>query len=57
MPLFQISKNLNPIKEKPCKLEKELQTLSEENLQLIFNIPYNEKISVYPCCRFSCYFM
>lgn len=40
MPLFKISSALNPIKEKPFKLEKELQTLSEENLQLVFHLEF-----------------
>ncbi len=36
MPLYKIDKNLALIKEKPFKLEKELQQLTEVNLQSIY---------------------
>jgi len=40
MALFKISKNLEPIKEKAFKLEKEIQKLTEENLQRIFQLEF-----------------
>jgi predicted transport protein len=40
MSLYHIADKLSPIKEKPFKLEKELQVLSEENLGLIFNLEF-----------------
>ena len=36
MPLFKISNTLTLIKEKPFKLEKDLQSLTEDNLKAIF---------------------
>lgn len=40
MPLFKISESLQPIKEKPFKLEKDIQTLTERNLQSIFELDF-----------------
>jgi len=41
MPLFRISrKSLALIKEKPFKLEKEIQVLTEANLNVAFNLEY-----------------
>ena len=40
MALFKIAKKLEVIKEKPFKLEKEIQSLTEDNLQSIFNLKF-----------------
>ncbi len=40
MPLFKIDKTLITIKEKPFELEKEMQILTEANLQYIFNLDF-----------------
>lgn len=41
MALFQIkNKNLNRVKERPFKLEKDLQQLTEVNLELLFNLKF-----------------
>lgn len=41
MPLFHLTNdNLNIIKEKPYKLEKEIQVLCEKNLEIIFGLVF-----------------
>ncbi len=40
MALFEIKKRLEYIKEKPFKLEKEIQDLTEQNLQMIFGLDF-----------------
>ena len=40
MSLFRLKEKLEYIKEKPFKLEKEIQKLTEENLQVIFNLEF-----------------
>lgn len=40
MALYKIGKKLEYIKEKPFKLEKEIQILTEQNLKLIFNLEF-----------------
>ncbi|AJI44814.1 DUF5655 domain-containing protein [Francisella tularensis] len=38
MALFKIDKSLEYIKEKPFRLEKEIQALTEENIQIVFGL-------------------
>ena len=38
MPLYFIDNKLKPLNEKPFKLEKDIQTLTEQNLQTIFGL-------------------
>ena len=38
MALFRIEKKLEQIREKPFKLEKDIQKLTEDNLEMIFNL-------------------
>lgn len=38
MPLYHINQQLNLIRETPFKLEKELQTVTENNLEKIFGL-------------------
>ncbi len=40
MALFTIGKKLQPITEKPFRLESEMQTLTEENLSMIFELDF-----------------
>jgi hypothetical protein len=40
MPLFKRGKCLEAIKEKPFRLEREIQDITEENLQRIFRINF-----------------
>jgi len=40
MPLFKIGNYLEAIKEKPFRLEKEIQDLTEQNLQIIFGLHF-----------------
>ena len=40
MALYKLDQKLEYIKEKPFKLEKEIQKITEENLQLIFNLDF-----------------
>jgi len=40
MALYKIDKKLEYIKEKPFKLEKEIQELTEHNLKLIFGLDF-----------------
>lgn len=40
MALYKLNQKLEYIKEKPFKLEKEIQKLTEENLGLIFNLDF-----------------
>ncbi len=40
MALFKIAKKLEYIKEKPFKLEKDIQKLTEENLKIIFGLEF-----------------
>ncbi|REE80686.1 putative transport protein [Lutibacter oceani] len=42
MSLFKISKNLEYIKEKPFRLESEIQKLTEDNLKIIFDLDFIE---------------
>lgn len=40
MALYKIGKKLEYIKEKPFKLEKEIQEITEQNLKMIFNLDF-----------------
>lgn len=40
MPLFKIKQKLEYIKEKPFKLEKEIQDLTEQNLKTVFGLDF-----------------
>jgi hypothetical protein len=41
MSIFKITQNkLTPIKEKPIKLEKDLQNLTENNLETVFELEF-----------------
>lgn len=40
MPLYHIGEKLNHIKENPFKLEKEIQELTEDNLDTVFNLKF-----------------
>lgn len=40
MPLFKIGKKLDPIKEKPFKLERDIQDLTEQNLYSVFRLNF-----------------
>ena len=40
MPLFKIGKTLDPIKEKPFKLERDIQDLTEQDLHNVFRLSF-----------------
>ncbi len=41
MPLFQIDgKNLKPIREKAIDLERDLQSITEDNLEQLFGLKF-----------------